>query len=51
MPTDIQAHAQLHERNVMKPQAKWQDWSLVEEAGILLTISGAFWINRSCNPG
>lgn len=31
----FQTHAQSHERNAMKPQPKWQDWSLLVLAGIL----------------
>lgn len=35
MTTNIQTHAQTHERNAMKAQPKWQDWSLLVVAGIL----------------
>lgn len=31
----IQMHAQTHEREAMKPQPKWQNWSVLILAGIL----------------
>lgn len=42
MTMDIQAHTQTHERHAVKPQPKWQDWSILFLGGILLITPWIF---------
>ncbi len=44
MTTNIQTHAQTHMNDLMKPQPKWQDWSIVLLGGILFISP---WIFRT----
>ena len=42
MTANMQTYVQSHEHNAMKPQPKWQDWSILVLSGILFTSPWIF---------